>query len=80
MIEALSKRDIVHGVDGVKNFRGACGFVALQVADQVPGSWQVFELRALPFPFLDAVFAEVAKAGFVGFADGFGGMGFGDGD
>ena len=80
VVEALSQGEIVYRVDRVKNFRGASGFVALQVADQVPGSWQVFELRALPFPFLDAVFAEVAKAGFVGFADGFGGMGFGDGD
>jgi len=60
----------------MKSFGGARGFVALQVADEMPGGRQVFELRALPFPFLDAIFAEVAEAGFIGFTDGFGGMGF----
>jgi hypothetical protein len=80
VVEALSEREIVHGVDGVKYFRGTCGFIALQMADQMPGGWQVFELRALPIPLLDAIFAEVAAAGFVGFTDGLWGMGFCDGD
>ena len=80
MVEALSEGEIVYGINGMKNVRGASGLVALQVADQVPGSRQVFELLALPFPFLDAVFAEVAEAGLVGFPDGFVGMGFRDGD
>ena len=80
VVEALSQREIVYGVDGMKSFRGASGFVALQMSDQMPCGRQVFELRALPFPFLDAIFAEVAEAGFVGFADGFGGMSFRNGD
>ena len=46
----------------------------------MPGGREVFELRALPFPFLDAVFAEMAEAGFVCFADGFRGMSFRNGD
>ena len=76
MVEALSESEIVHGVDGVKSFRGTCGFVALQMADEMPGGLQVFELRALRFPFLNAIFAEVTEAGFIRFTDGFGGMSF----
>ena len=76
LAEALRQGEIVYRVDGMKNFCGTCGFVALQVADQMPGGLQVFKLGALPFPFLDAIFSEVVEAGFVGFTDGLGGMSF----
>ncbi len=80
MIEALSQREIVHRIDGVKDFGGARGLIALQMADQVPGRLQILQCITLPFPLLHAIFAEVAKPGFVGFANGFSGMRFGDGD
>ena len=38
------------------------------------------KFEALGFPFLDAVFAEMTKAGGVGFADGACWVGFGYGD
>jgi hypothetical protein len=46
------------------------------MADQMPGGRQVFQVRALPFPFLNTILAEVAEAGFVGLTDGLGGMSF----
>src|ERR1700722_11124341 len=59
----------------------AAGFVALQVADQVEGgAWQIEKLGEFGFEFLDAVFAELAQAGFVGGADYFCWMRFGYGD
>lgn len=48
--------------------------------DEVPGGLQVGELRSLRLRLLDAAFAEAAKAGGIGFADGFGGESLGDGD
>jgi len=62
--------------------RGRPGrFIALQVADQVPTSiGEVCQSLPLPFPFLDAVLAEVAQPGIVRRANHFRGMCLGDSD
>ncbi len=45
------------------------GFVALQVADQVPGRVEIGERRGFALEFLNAILAEVAQAGVVGGAN-----------
>ena len=79
-VEALGEGQAVHGIDGVEEAGGADGFVALQVADQMPGGVQIGKLWLLGLPLLDAVFAEVADAGGVGFADSFDGERLRDSD
>jgi len=79
-IQTLGEGEIVDGIDGMKQSGGLGGFIALQVADQVPGSGQIFDGIALPFPLLDAIFAEMTEAGVECFLNGAGGMSFGDGD
>ena len=79
-VEAGGDLEGVDGVDGVEELGGAGGLVGLERADEVVLS--VGErcdggefLREL----LNAVFAEEAQAGGVGFEDGFGGMHLADG-
>ena len=65
-IEALGERLIIDRIYRMKNRGGACRLVALQMADQMPPRVGMIGMRlALPFPFLDAVFADVAKAGVI---------------
>src|SRR5260370_28154451 len=62
-LETLRKGQIIHRIDGVKQSGGAGGFVALQMPDQMPSGGQVSHGRALPFPLLHAILAEMANAG-----------------
>jgi hypothetical protein len=64
----------------VEGLRSTNGFVALQVADEMPGSRKIREGAELPFPFLDAIFAKVAEASVVGLTNRIGGMRFGNTD
>ncbi len=70
----------VHGIHAVEKVRGAAGFIALQMADQVPRGIEAGERRVLRLEFLHAIFAEVAQASFMGRADCFRGECFRDGD
>jgi hypothetical protein len=79
-VQALGKRPIVNRINGVEGLRGASGLVALQVADEMPGSGQIRERAELALPLLNAVFAKVAESGAVGFANRGGGMRFGNAD
>ena len=79
-IEPLSQRPIVDRINGVESLRGASGFVALQVPNEVPSGREVCDGCEFAFPFLDAVFAEVAESGVVGFANRVRGMRFGNAD
>ena len=77
-VEALRERQAIDGVDAVEKPRGARGFVALQVADQVPrGARDSASCRGLALEFLNAILAEVAQAGFVGGKYGLGRKCFG---
>jgi hypothetical protein len=50
------------------------------VADQMPSCLQILNGGVLPFPLLDAVFAEMAQAGFEGGMNGFGRVSLADSD
>src|SRR3984957_4403608 len=79
-VEPLREREAIDRIDAIEQPRGSRGFVALQVADQVPGGSEIGKRRSFAFEFLNAIFAEVAQASLVGREDRFGWMGFGDGD
>ena len=67
-VEALGDLEGVDGVDGVEELGGASGFVGLERADEVEfGARQLGDCRGFLREFLDAVFAEEALAGGVGF-------------
>jgi len=53
----------------VKHPGGACGLVALQVADQVPSRVEVCHERLLDLPLLHAIFAKMAHTSAIGLAD-----------
>lgn len=69
MVEFLGKGEAVHRVNRVKQADGAAGFIALEVADEVPSGVEAGDLRELPFPLLDAILTKVADTGLVGLAD-----------
>src|ERR1700722_3466418 len=79
-VEPLREREAIDRIDAIEQPCGSRGFVALQVADQVPGGSEIGKRRSFAFEFLNAIFAEVAQASLVGREDRFGWMGFGDGD
>jgi hypothetical protein len=62
MVEFLRQHQAIQRVNHMKNARRAGRLVALQMADEMPRSVQVFQVWPLRFPFLDAVFSEVAEA------------------
>jgi hypothetical protein len=71
-VEAGGDLERVDGVDGVEELGGAGGFVGLQRADEVEFAvGEAGEMRGFFCELLDAVFAEEAQAGGVGFEDGF---------
>jgi len=88
-VEAFCGFEGVESVDGVEDLGGFGGLIVLQRANEMRlrverEAWRgvvedVGEFGAFGLPFLDAIFAEEALAGFVGFADGFGGMHLADG-
>ena len=79
-VEALGDLQGVDGVDGVEEFGGVGGLVGLQRADEVELCiGQVVDVRRFLLELLDAVFAEEALAGGVGFEDHLGGMHLADG-
>src|ERR1700675_357565 len=59
-VQALGQRPVVDRIDGVEGPRGASGLVALQVADEVPGSLEIRHRGELAFPFLNSVLPKVA--------------------
>src|SRR5713101_6689358 len=71
-LKTLCKRQVIHGIDAMKQPGCASRFVALQMADQMPCGRQIPDGGALRFPLLHAILAEMAKAGGVGHADGLG--------
>ena len=79
-VEAFGGFEGVDGVDGGEEFRGLGCFVVLQRADEVD-----FEIRqcgkggSFGLHFLNAVFAEEALTGVVGFDESGYGMGLADG-
>ena len=78
-VETLGGLEGVECVDGVEELGGLGGFVVLEGADEVHldvsgGDYGLFRL-----PLLDAVFAEEALAGGVGFEDGLGRVHLADG-
>ena len=78
-VQALGGFEGVEGVDGVEEFGGFGGLVVLQRADEVQFDARrerLTDADALDLHLLDAVFAEEALAGGVGFEDRFGGMHF----
>lgn len=77
-LEALRKRQIVYGIDAVKQPSGAASLVTLQVSDQMPRGLQVFNSAPLSFPLLDAVLAEVTQPRFERRTNGFRRLRFGD--
>jgi len=69
-VEALSDLQGVDGVDGVEELGGAGGFVGLEGADEVKfGSVKCGEMLRFVLELLDAVLAEEALTGGVGFED-----------
>jgi len=75
-VKFLRQGNAVHGVNSVKQASGAAGFVALQMADEMPGGIEVGDLRKLPFPLLHAILAKVPDAGRISFANVLRGKGF----
>lgn len=66
-------------MDDIENLRRFFGFIGLQVADEmVARTLAIGEFPALGIEFLNVVFAEVAQAERVGFADRRGRELFGD--
>ena len=65
-VQFFCESQIVERIHAAKKMRGATGFVALQVADQVPDRVQIGDLRLLGLPFLHAILAEMPHARFVG--------------
>lgn len=78
--EASRELEAIERIDGVKQSGGARGFVALQMADEMPDGVEIGDFGALRFPFLNAALAEMARACGVGFADQRSGKSFGHGD
>src|ERR1700693_6300480 len=64
-VKLLRKGETVHGIHTVKKTGSAARFVALQMADQMPGGAEIRNVRLLCLPLLDAVFAKVAQARIV---------------
>ena len=80
IVEPLGELGGVDGIDRLKNLRRLCCLVRLQVADHVePGICEFSDLGIFVGEFLDAVFAEEALSGSVGFEDCVGGEGLADG-
>jgi dTMP kinase len=79
-VELRGERDVVHGVNPVEKSRGAAGLVALEMADEVPARLKFGKLRLLSFPFLYAIFAKGARAGFISLANRRSGESFRNGD
>jgi len=82
-VEALRESQAIDGIDAIEQPRGARGFVALQVADQVPRRAEIRQRRGFALEFLNAILAKVTQAGFVRGKYGLGRMCFGnrnDGD
>ncbi len=71
VVQFHGQRSVFLRIDPVKKARSAARFVALQVADQMPTWLQVGEPGLLPFPLLNAIFAEGANAGVVSGANCF---------
>ena len=78
--EATSDLEFVDCVDPVKVFRDDACFIALQVADEVPGEVQGRKCLDLFEPFLDVVFAEIALPRGSRLADGAKWLFFADGE
>ena len=69
-VEALGEFEGVDGVDGMEEFGGGAGLVRLKVADHVElGVLEVGECAGFFFEFLNAVLAEEALPGDIGFAN-----------
>jgi len=74
----------IEGVDGIENLRGFGSLIVLERANEVDleagrGRDEIGEGESLGLPFLNAIFAEQALPGLVGFKNGLGGMDFADG-
>jgi hypothetical protein len=69
LVEALGDRHTVDGVNPLKMLEGLFGFVALEVADQVPSdSRQILERLLFGNCFLDPTFAKISNSGPVSFS------------
>jgi hypothetical protein len=75
-IEPLRQRQTIHRVDAIEQASRPRGFVALQVADQVPNGIEIRNCRRFIFELLDAILAKMAQASAKGFDDGAGRMSF----
>src|SRR5258707_730561 len=53
----------------MEGLRGASGFVALQMSDEMPGSLEVGDCGEFLLPFLNTVLAKVAEPGIIRFVD-----------
>jgi hypothetical protein len=73
-VEPLREREAIDRVNTIEKAGSTRGFVALQMTDQVPGGFEICKRRKFTFEFLDAVFAEMARAGLVGRDNGAGWM------
>ncbi len=71
-VRVQTPRDLgrIHGLDDVENFGRFLRFVGLQMADEVvAGAGAIGQFSALLIELLHVVFAEVAQAELVGFAN-----------
>jgi hypothetical protein len=64
----------------VEGLRGASGFIALQMADEMPGSLEVGDCGEFPLPFLNTVLAKVAEPGIIAIVNRVRGVRFGNAD
>src|SRR6266851_1957039 len=71
-VELLSELEAIKRINRMEQASRPDSFIALQVADEVPGSVEVDQKRLLGLPLLHAVLSEMAHARGVGLADGFG--------
>src|SRR5712692_10279866 len=71
-VELLSELEAIKRINRMEQACRPDSFIALQVADKMPGSVEVDQKRLLGLPLLHAVLSEMAHAGGVGLADGFG--------
>lgn len=74
-MQFFRERKIVHCIYAPEEVRRAAGFIALQVADQVPGRVQVRDFPLLRFPLLHAILTEVPNSRLVGRTNRFDWMG-----
>ncbi len=68
-IQFLRKREAINRIHAIEKLRCSSGFIALEMADQMPRGIQVSELRVLSLELLHAILTELAQPQFIRSAD-----------